>query len=124
MVGDFYLNQQTSPPPELTALRVSRMATIGCALIQLVVALVAIDLSQRIIDDALRVQFFTGGFMLGIFLLSVIGCTKPKAGLSGLSSGLLAVALLSLLTDVSWQWYTLVGATVTVSVGWFVNSFR
>lgn len=124
VVGDFYLNQRTSPPAELTVLRVSRMATIGCALTQLVVALVAIDLSQRIIDDALRVQFFTGGFMLGIFLLSVIGCTKPKAGLSGLSSGLLAVTLLGLLTDVSWQWYTLVGATVTVSVGWFVNSFR
>ena len=124
VVGDFYLNRRTSPPAELTVLRVSRMATIGCALTQLVVALVAIDLSQRIIDDALRVQFFTGGFMLGIFLLSVIGCTKPKAGLSGLSSGLLAVTLLGLLTDVSWQWYTLVGATVTVSVGWFVNSFR
>lgn len=124
VVGDFYLNQRSAPRSDLIVLRVSRMATIGCALAQIVVALVAVDLSQRIIDDALRVQFFTGGFMLGIFLLSVIGCTTHRSGVSGLTSGLLAVVLLSLLTDVSWQWYTLVGTLVTVSVGYLVHPGR
>lgn len=124
VIGDFYLNQRSTPRSDLTVLRVSRMATIGCALAQIVVALVAVDLSQRIIDDALRVQFFTGGFMLGIFLLSVIGRTTHRSGISGLTSGVLAVVLLSLLTDVSWQWYTLVGTLVTVSVGYLVHPCR
>ncbi len=123
VVGDFYMSRRAKPPTDAAALRASRMATVGCALIQILVALAAIELSQRVVDDVLRVQFFTGGILLGLFLLSVVGCTTPRAGMAGLASGLVAVVLLSGLTSVSWQWYTLVGSLTTAGIGYLVHRY-
>ena len=118
-IGDFYLALAGRARSETPALRASRWATGFWAAAQAGVAIAAIGVSQRIIDDVLTVQFFSGGLMLGVFLLSVlIARPTPAAGVSGLAGGLVAIASVSLLTDLSWQWYVLVGAAATVAAGW------
>lgn len=124
-IGDFYLGGTGRAPSETRALRASRRATGAWAAVQVIVAIAAIGLSQRIIDDVLTVQFFSGGLMLGVFLLSVLMVRPtPATGLAGLAGGLVTIAAVSLLSDLSWQWYVLVGSAATVGAGCAAERFR
>ena len=124
-IGDFYLFRGGRERSDTQALRASRRATGAWAVVQAGVAIAAIGLSQRIIDDVLAVQFFSGGLMLGIFLISVLlSRPTPAAGIVGLGGGLAAIVAVSVLTDLSWQWYVLVGAAVTVGAGWAGDRIR
>ncbi|MXZ72800.1 MAG: hypothetical protein F4Z04_15040 [Acidobacteria bacterium] len=117
-IGDFYLARSRSPDDDARLLWTSRMTTLVWALAQVCVALLAIRLSQRVIDDVLRVQFFAGGLMLGLFVLSTMR-TPPaaRAGVAGLAVGLAVLLGVTLFTALSWQWYVLVGAIATVGAG-------
>jgi len=115
-IGDFFLAGRARS--ETQALRASRWVTGAWAAVQVSVAIAAIGVSQRVIDDVLAVQFFSGGLMLGVFLLSVlVARPTPGAGIAGLAGGLATIVAVSLLTDLSWQWYVLVGSAATVGVG-------
>ena len=117
-IGDFYLGPTGRVRSEARALRASRWATGAWAVVQVTVAIGAIGVSQRVIDDVLTVQFFSGGLMLGVFLLSVLLVKPtPGAGIAGLAGGLVTIVAVSLLTDLSWQWYVLVGSAATVGAG-------
>lgn len=124
-IGDFYLARPGNRRSEMQALRASRWATGAWAAVQVGVAMAAIGLSQRIIDDVLAVQFFSGGLMLGVFLLSVL-IAKPSSavGVFGLAVGLAAIVAVSLLSDLSWQWYVLAGSVATVAAGWAADRVR
>lgn len=124
-IGDFYLGAPGRAPSEARALRASRRATGAWAAVQVTVAIAAIGISQRIIDDVLTVQFFSGGLMLGVFLLSVL-MVRPTAatGLAGLAGGLVTIVAVSLLSDLSWQWYVLVGSVATVGAGCAADRIR
>ena len=117
-IGDFCREPQGGPGDNARLLRTSRTATGGWALVQIMVALLAIGLSQRVIDDVLRVQFFAGGLMLGLFVLSM-SSRRPtaRAGAIGLAAGLVTLIAIALFTALSWQWYVLVGVTATVGAG-------
>ena len=122
-VGDFYLAGRGRS--EKDALRVSRWATVAWAMVQVGVAVAAIGVSQRVIDDVLAVQFFSGGLMLGVFLLSVlVARPTPGVGIFGLAVGLVTIAAVSLLTDLSWHWYVLVGSAATVGAGCSADRVR
>ncbi len=124
-VADFYLARGGRARSQTQALRVSRWATAAWAAVQVSVAVAAIGMSQRIIDDVLAVQFFSGGLMLGIFLTSVlISRPTPGVGIVGLAGGLVTIAAVSLWTDLSWQWYVLVGAAATLGAGWVAARLR
>ena len=117
-IGDFYLDRQRGPDDDARMLRASRIATLAWAVAQVLVALLAVRLSQRVIDDVLRVQFFAGGLMLGLFVLSAI-LARPtvRAGATGLAAGLVTLTTVTLFTGLSWQWYVLVGVAATVGAG-------
>ena len=100
------------------ALVVARRATIGWGVVQMLVAVVAINLSQRIVDEVLSISSFTNGLILGIFLLGRLGVRRQVPAYLGVTSGAIILLGIRLLTDVSWQWYVLIGATVTVVAGW------
>ena len=122
-VGDFLLAGRRRS--ETDALRASRWATGAWAAVQASVAIAAIGVTQRVIDDVLAVQFFSGGLMLGVFLLSVlVARPTPGTGILGLAAGLVTIAAVSLLTDLSWQWYVLVGSAATVGAGCFADRIR
>ncbi len=118
-IGDFYSNHRRGGPgSDARMLRASRIATLAWAVVQVLVALLAIRLSQRVIDDVLRVQFFAGGLMLGLFVLStVLSRPTARAGTAGLVAGLATLIAVTLFTELSWQWYVLVGVTATVGGG-------
>ena len=114
-IGDFYMDRHGGPNDDARTLWASRIATLGWALVQVLVALLAVRLSQRVIDDVLRVQFFAGGLMLGLFVLSTLR-TPPgaRAGATGLAAGLAVLLAVTLFSPLSWQWYVLVGVVATV----------
>ena len=124
-IADFYLGGTGRKPSEAQALRASRWTTGAWAAVQVTVAIAAIGVSQRIIDDVLTVQFFSGGLMLGVFLLSVlIARPTPRVGIAGLAGGLVTILAVSLLSDLSWQWYVLVGSAATVGAGCAADGVR
>ena len=117
LIGNFLKRSMKSGKTEERHLRVSRFAILGFGSVQTVVAIVGIAISERLIDDVLRVQFFSGGMMLGIFLLIAAGYRRPIVGAVGLVVGLSATVFLSVGTEVSWQWYACVGTCATFGAG-------
>ena len=120
-VGDFYLPVTSNGGDRLSTLAVSRVATIAWCVVQVVVAIVAIRLSSRVVDEVLGIQSFTGGLLLGAFLLS-LGSTRRGIGPTvGILVALAVLLMVRLFTAVSWQWYVLIGTMVTLMTGWVVG---
>ncbi len=86
-------------------------------MVQIVVAFFAIRLSERVVDEVLGISSFTSGLILGIFLLGVLGSRRPATAYVGIGTGALVMLGIRLLTAISWQWYVLIGATVTCAAG-------
>ena len=120
-VGDFYIPLTGDMRSARHYLAVSRWATAGWALVQVAVAVVAIDLSSRVVDEVLGIQSFTLGLLLGVFLLAMTTTRRLSAPLTGILGGTAVLLALRLLTDVSWQWYVLVGTFTTWGLGWITG---
>ena len=120
-LGDFYMPWTGNTRSDRHYLAVSRWATIGWGVVQLAVALVAIELSSRVVDEVLGIQSFTSGLILGAFLLALSATRPAVAPAAGVATR--AIVLLSIrgFTAVSWQWYALIGSLVTFTVGWSVG---
>ena len=116
-VNDFFLPLTGGLGDARRDLRVSRGFTLAFGLIQMAVAILAISLSSRVVDEVLGIASFTNGVILGVFLLGTftrIGQTAAFAGIAGGSALMLAVKLGTL---VSWQWYVLIGSIATFAIG-------
>ncbi len=120
-IGDFYLPKRGNRHTPAHYLRVARRSTIFWGLVQLTVALTAIRISDRIIDEVLGISSFTGGLVLGLFLLGVAGYRRQATAYAGVSTGLATMLAVRLLTAISWQWYVLIGATATMLAGAVVD---
>ena len=120
-VGDFYIPLTGDTKSDRHYLAVSRWATAGWALVQVAVAVVAIDLSSRVVDEVLGIQSFTLGLLLGVFLLAMTATRRLSAPVTGILGGTAVLFALRLLTDVSWQWYVLVGTFTTWGLGWITG---
>ena len=117
-VADFYMpatRHQRSAPHYLA---VARRATIGWGVVQILVACVAIRISDRIVDEVLGIASFTNGLILGIFLLGAAGYRRRSTAYTGLAVGAAVLLGIRVLTAVSWQWYVLIGAAATWLAGW------
>ena len=120
-LGDFYIPLTGGERSDRHYLWVSRWATVGWGVVQIVVALLAIQLSSRVVDEVLGIQSFAGGPVLGAFLLALSAAPSAAATATGVAAGALVLLLVRLFTEVSWQWYALIGAMVTFSVGWLLS---
>ncbi len=118
LVGDFYLPLTGNRRPADHYLRVSRLATAGWGAVQIVVAISALKLSSRVVDEVLGIASFTNGVILGLFFL---GTFTRRAGsrdaLTGAAVGAAVMLSVKLFTAVTWQWYVLIGSLVTLAVG-------
>lgn len=117
-LADFYLPAGGDRQPARRRLAVARRATVVWGAVQTAVALAAIPVSQRIVDEVLGISSFTNGLVLGVFLLGLAGCRRNAAAYAGMAGGGAVLLGVRLFTDVSWQWYVLVGAAVTLGAGW------
>ncbi len=118
-VNDFYLPATAGRRPERHYLNVSRVLTAVFGGVQMVVAIAAISLSSRVVDEVLGIASFTNGVILGVFLLGTfttrVGQSAAFAGILGGAALMLAVKLG---TAVSWQWYVLIGSVTTFAIGY------
>jgi Na+/proline symporter len=120
-LGDFYMPAtQTSQTPQ-RYLTLARRSTIAWGLVQLLVACVAIEFSQQVIDEVLSISSFSSGLILGIFFLGLLGYTRRSTAYSAISFGALTMLSIQVLTEVSWQWYALLGTVATLLAGLLAN---
>ena len=120
-VGDFYMPLTGETRSDRHYLGASRLATVVWAVVQMAVAVVAVALSSRVVDEVLGIQSFTGGLLLGVFLLALTPTRRSAAPATGIVVGATLLVALRLLTAVSWQWYVLVGTLTTFGVGWVLG---
>ena len=122
-LADFYMPATGERRTASHYLLVAKWATVGWGIVQIVVAVIAIRLSTRVVDEVLGISSFTHGLILGTFLLGLAGFRRDRAAYAGMAAGAAAMLGLRLFTNVSWQWYVLIGATVTLAAGSFAQVF-
>jgi Na+/proline symporter len=99
-------------------LNVSRLFTALWGVVQIIVAMIAIAMQGRGVDAVLAVASFTNGPVLGLFLLSTLTRNVgPKGALAGVVTGIACMAFVWLQLTISWQWYVLIGSTITFVAG-------
>ena len=117
-LGDFYMPATGHRRSARHYLTMARRSTIVWGLVQIATACLAISLSSRVVDEVLGISSFTGGLILGVFLLGIAGYRRRPIAYAGLSAGTVTMLAIRLGTTVSWQWYVLVGAAATYFAGW------
>lgn len=121
-IGDFYMPLTGGRKSDAHYLTVSRVLTAVWGVVQITVAIVAIKLSSRVVDEVLGIASFTNGVILGVFFLGTF--TKrvgQAAAFAGIISGAALMLWVKLQTGVSWQWYVLIGSVTTFVVGWLAS---
>ena len=123
-VGDFLRHGATAPPCA-SATRPPRVAgrrLWGGRVVQLAVALVAAHVSRRVVDEVLGIQSFTLGLLLGASWLASTRWCRPRGAVTGIGGGAASRSSDFVSTsDVSWQWYVLIGTMLTFGIGWLTE---
>ena len=117
-VGDFYIPMTGGEKGDAHYLTVSKVLTAVWGVVQITVAIAAIRLSSRVVDEVLGIASFTNGVILGLFFLGTF--TKrvgQTAAFVGIIAGAALMLYVKLQTGVSWQWYVLIGSVTTFLVG-------
>jgi solute:Na+ symporter, SSS family len=115
-VNDFYL-PIARDRSDRRLLSLSRGLTLLFGLMQMGIAILAIKLSSRVVDEVLGIASFTNGLVLGVFLLGTFTRVGQRAAFVGLAGGALIMLWVKLGTAVNWQWYVLIGSIATTAIG-------
>ena len=116
-VNDFYMPATAGRRDAQHYLTVSRLLTAIFGAIQIAVAIVAISLSSRVVDEVLGIASFTNGVILGVFFLGTFTSIGQRGAFAGIVGGTAIMLAVRLLTAVHWQWYVLVGSITTFLIG-------
>jgi solute:Na+ symporter, SSS family len=121
-VVDFYARMRPNSS-EQRRLQLSRLSTIGWALLLFVFALVARH-SGRVLEAGLSIASVAYGSLLGAFLLGVLTRKASENGvIIGMFCGLLVSLVLWLRTNLSFAWYVVLGSLATFTVGYAASCF-
>ncbi|MFN6204382.1 MAG: sodium:solute symporter [Acidobacteriota bacterium] len=117
-VGDFYSPMTGGTKGDAHYLTVSNVLTAFWGVIQISVAIVAIKVSSRVVDEVLGIASFTNGVILGLFFLGTFTKrVRQTAAFVGIIAGAAVMLYVKLQTGISWQWYVLIGSVTTFIVG-------
>jgi len=117
-LADFYQPLTGGSRSERHYLNASRLFTVIFGVLQIVVGLAAISISQRIVDEVLGIASFTNGVILGVFLLGTFTVAVARRGaFVGMAIGAIVMLSVRVLTAVNWQWYVLIGSVTTLVAG-------
>ncbi len=117
-MADFYMPMTRNEKSESHYLNASRLLTAVWGVVQIVVGVIAIKLSRRVVDEVLGIASFTNGVILGVFFLGTFTKrVRQTAAIVGIVVGAAVMLAVKLFTGVSWQWYVLIGSSVTFVVG-------
>ncbi|MEZ6053096.1 MAG: sodium:solute symporter [Planctomycetaceae bacterium] len=124
LVGDFSRPSDGSSAVENQRLQLSRGFTIIFGVIQAGLAIVAAQLSQSVVLDALAIAGFTAGVMLGVFSIGLfIRRAGQSAAVLGMIAGLAVLGVVKFQTLIAWPWYPLIGSLTTVFTSWALSWF-
>jgi Na+/proline symporter len=116
-INDFYVKYIRPDADQERLMRLSRLATIGWGVAQIVVALAAQWIDRSVLDAGLLVLSFAAGPVLGAFLTGVLTTRVGSAAmLAGMAAGTAVVTIAWWTNSVAWTWYALIGAAVTAGV--------
>jgi SSS family transporter len=117
-IADFYMPLTGYARSDEHYLITSRLLTIVWGVVQISVALVAIRLSSSVVNEVLGIASFTNGVILGLFFLGTFTKrVQQTAAIVGIIVGAGVMLSVKLFTGVTWQWYVLIGSSVTFIVG-------
>jgi len=114
VVNDF-LKDVGSPQ---TQLKLSRILTLVFGILQIGLAIAAIQLERSVIDNALAVAGFSSGILVGVFALGVL--TRHVGQVSamiGMLEGTLVLCMVKFWTPIAWPWFAPIGAAATIGFG-------
>lgn len=129
-VTDLYAPRKPGRASAAHLLKVSRLFTLLFGIIQIMVAIVARDVTQSVVTDALAIAGFATGLLLGVFALGTwVTRADQTAALCGLLAGLVtllairfALPLVVPEWKLAWTWLPVVGSSVTLLAGWLYSS--
>lgn len=119
LMSDWF-DRRLAQTSERKTLFIARALTIGFAVIQAAVAIVAyqFDLNESTVNSVLGIAGFSTGLILGLYFLSMI---VPKASepvaLAAFGVGTFVTCYAAFFTPLHYLWYTLVGSGTIVIVG-------
>ncbi|MFN0120441.1 MAG: sodium:solute symporter [Blastocatellia bacterium] len=118
-MADFYMPMTGGKKSEAHYLGVSKLVTFLWGIVQMVTGtFAAIWLTRSMVDQVLDIQSFTNGVILGIFFLGTFTRRVQSMGaMIGIAAGAALMLYVKFGTPVSWQWYVLIGSTVTFITG-------
>jgi len=116
-VNDFYVKYIRPDADQDRLMRLSRLATIGWGIAQIVVALGAQWIDRSVLDAGLLVLSFAAGPVLGAFLTGVlVRRVESTAMLWGMIGGTIVVTYVWWTNSFAWTWYALIGSACTSGV--------
>jgi len=120
-VMDFYRRLFRPNEEEKHYLRFSKIVTGVWGLAACAVAVYASQLGS-LIEVVNRLGSFFYGSLLGVFVLAIATrWATPLSASIGLIGGMIAVAGVSLLTEISFLWYNLVGVSAVILVAFLIS---
>ncbi len=119
-VVDFYGRWRPHASEE-HRLRLSRLATVGWALVLFVLAIAARH-GGKVLEVGLSIASVAYGSLLGVFLLGVLTKrTCERGAMAGMLVGFLLNMYLWLFTGVPFTWYVALGSCATMIAGYTVS---
>ena len=101
-----------------TQLRLSRLLTLVFGVLQIGLAIAAIQLERSVIDNALSIAGFSSGILVGVFALGVLTQRVGQvSAMIGMLEGTMVLCMVKFWTPIAWPWYAPIGAAATISFG-------
>jgi Na+/proline symporter len=133
-IVDFWLRRKGGAKDDKSMLRVSRMATLGWALLLFGLAIVS-RRSQSVIVVGLSIASVAYGALLGVFLLGLLTKRATERGaMAGMLVGFCANMYIWISTllkpgtlpleftrHIPWTWYVTIGSCLTFGVGYLAS---
>lgn len=114
VVNDFLKNFGTPA----TQLRLTRVLTLVFGVVQISLAIAAIQLERSVIDNALAIAGFSSGILVGVFALGVLTRRVGQvSAMLGMIEGTLVLCMVKFWTPIAWPWYAPIGAAATFVFG-------
>jgi solute:Na+ symporter, SSS family len=121
-IMDFYARLRPQSD-EKTKMRLSRLATLGWALVLFALAVIALHKVGRVVEVGLQIASVAYGALLGAFLLGTLTRRANQSGaMIGMVCGFGIELYLWLGTSVPWTWWVMIGTSVTFGVGWICST--
>jgi len=121
LINDIYLPLRPQELSHQQQLRLSRMASAGFGVLQIVIALISYQLfgsDKSIVASVLTIAAFALGPMLGLYLLAIFAPrVQQRSALLGFALGIGTLYFIAKYTSINWSWYAMVGASLAFLFG-------